>query len=108
MIKTIDKPNLLLLNRSCELYYSDDKSFAAFGKVAAKNLAERLLDLGVSQIRVEFRVAGDEKQSAVQLKAMVSRMNALYPFFVFSGFQVKVINGYEQNAMIGTLNKCVS
>ena len=106
MITTISNPNLLNLNKRCELYYLGANVFVPMGHCQAKQLADTLERFDAIDVAVEFQTSRDEKVRARDIATYTKRLRSLPAGYTFTGFSPKVIDGFEQTTMTGRLTRC--
>lgn len=107
MISTITNPNLLNLNKRCELYYLGANVFVPMGHCQTKQLTEMLDRFAAIDVAVEFQTSRDEKVRARDIATYTKRLASLPSCYSFTGFSPKVIDGFEQTTMTGRLTRCV-
>lgn len=104
---TVKNPNLLNLNKRCELYYLGVNVFVPMGHCPAKCLADTLDRFETVDLAVEFQASNDEKTRAREIATFTKRLRALPAYYSFTGFAPKVVKGYELNTMTGRLTRCI-
>lgn len=102
---TAIKANRLIMNRRNELVYDRGNAWCPLGDYSTMELAEVLEEHGDDEIQVSF-VTCNEKTAERDKKTYSRRLNTLQPYWLFSGWQNKVVDGHIlTNTFVGTLCK---
>lgn len=108
MTHDIDNPTHLLLNTRCEFYYSGGNVFVPMQKCSVKELATTLDTFGKVEIIVEYHAYGDDKQRKAEEAKYAKRIKGLPPYYNFTGFSPKFIDGHRTGIMMGKLVRCIN
>ena len=90
---TTIKGNLLILNVSNELIYSNGNKWAVLGHYATGDLEPALLAYGDRTITVQFKTT--KGGTDADMKRYTNRLRKLEPMFMFRSFAPVVIQGHE-------------